>query len=142
MGIARWEVRVRSRCAVQAACDDLVMSVQVAKRSAISVRSSAVSRWRRGRKYGEITLNNARNRWGCARGAEAFNGAFALPGGLVRVFRPVEVPRLAVLDRRHHRPMRHLIASELVGDQHPRYPALLGQQLSRVESWRGNEHRR
>ena len=35
-----------------------------------------------------------------------------------------------MLDRRHHRPMRHLIASELVGDQHPRYPALLGQQLT------------
>ena len=35
---------------------------------------------------------------GCAEGAEAFHGAFALPGGLVRVFRPVEVPRLAVLD--------------------------------------------
>ena len=30
--------RVRSRCAVQAASDDLVMSFQVAKRSAISVR--------------------------------------------------------------------------------------------------------
>ena len=26
--------------------------------------------------------------------------------------------------------MRHLIASELVGDQHPSYPALLGQQLT------------
>ena len=38
MGIARWEVRVRSRCEVQAASDDLVMSFQVAKRSAISVR--------------------------------------------------------------------------------------------------------
>ena len=38
MGIARWEVRVRSRCEVQAAFDDLVMSFQVAKRSAISVR--------------------------------------------------------------------------------------------------------
>ena len=66
---------------------------------------------------------------GCAGGAEAFHGAFALPGRLVRVLRPVvQVPRLPVLDRRHHRPMRHLIASELVGDQHPRYPALLGQQ--------------
>jgi hypothetical protein len=52
-------------------------------------------------------------------------------GGLVRVLRPVEqVPRLPVLDRRRHRPMRHRIASELVGDQHPRYPALLGQQLT------------
>jgi hypothetical protein len=38
MGIARWEVRVRSRYEVQAASDDLVMSFQVAKRSAISVR--------------------------------------------------------------------------------------------------------
>ena len=38
MGIARWEVRVRSRCEVQAASDDLVMWFQVAKRSAISVR--------------------------------------------------------------------------------------------------------
>ena len=57
---------------------------------------------------------------GCAGGAEAFHGAFALPGRLVRVLRPVQVPRLPVLDRRHHRPMRHLIASELVGDQHPR----------------------
>ena len=37
-GIACWEVRVRSRCEVQAASDDLVMSFQVAKRSAISVR--------------------------------------------------------------------------------------------------------
>ena len=26
--------------------------------------------------------------------------------------------------------MRHLRASELVGDRHPRYPALLGQQLT------------
>ena len=67
---------------------------------------------------------------GCAGGAEAFHGAFALPGRLVGVLRPVvEVPRLPVLDRRRHRPMRHLIASELVGDQHPRYPALLGQQV-------------
>ena len=67
---------------------------------------------------------------GCAGGAEAFHGAFALPGRLVRVLRPVvQVPRLPVLDRRHHRPMRHLIASELVGDQYPRCPALLGQQL-------------
>ena len=38
MGIARWEVRLRSRCEVQAASDDPVMSFQVAKRSAISVR--------------------------------------------------------------------------------------------------------
>ena len=38
MGIARWEVRVQSRCEVQAASDDPVMSFQVAKRSAISVR--------------------------------------------------------------------------------------------------------
>ena len=38
MGIARWKVRVRSKCEVQAASDDLVMSFQVAKRSAISVR--------------------------------------------------------------------------------------------------------
>ena len=68
---------------------------------------------------------------GCAGGAEAFHGAFALPGRLVRVLRPVvQLPRLPVLDRRHHRPMRHRIASELVGDQHPRYPALLGQQLT------------
>ena len=29
MGIARWEVRVLSRCEVQAASDDLVMSFQV-----------------------------------------------------------------------------------------------------------------
>ena len=66
---------------------------------------------------------------GSAGGAEAFHGAFALPGRLVRVLRPVQVSRLPVLDRRHHRPMRHLIASQLVGDQHPRYPALLGQQV-------------
>ena len=38
MGIARWEVRVRSRCEVQAASDALVMSFQMAKRSAITVR--------------------------------------------------------------------------------------------------------
>ena len=38
MGIARWEVRVQSRCEVQPASDDLVMSFQVAKRSATSVR--------------------------------------------------------------------------------------------------------
>ena len=32
---------------------------------------------------------------GCAGGAEVFHGAFAVPGRLVRVFRPVvEVPRL------------------------------------------------
>ena len=74
---------------------------------------------------------------GCAGGAEAFHGAFALPGRLVRVLRPVvQVPRLPVLDRRHHRPMRHRIASELVGDQHPRYPALLGQQLTEKTAWR------
>ena len=55
---------MRSRCEVQAVSDGLVMSFLVAKRSAISVRwSSAVSRWRRGRKCGEITLNPARNRW-------------------------------------------------------------------------------
>ena len=64
---------------------------------------------------------------GCAGGAEAFHGAFAVPGRLVRVPRPVvQVSRVPVLDRRHHRP----IASERVGDQHPRYPALLGQQLT------------
>ena len=41
---------------------------------------------------------------GSAGGAEAFHGAFALPGRLVRVLRPVvQVPRLPVLDRRHHR---------------------------------------
>ena len=38
MGIARWEVRVRSRCEVQAASDDLMMSFQVANRWVISVR--------------------------------------------------------------------------------------------------------
>jgi hypothetical protein len=38
MGIARWDVRVRSRCELKAAVDELVMSFQVAKRSAISVR--------------------------------------------------------------------------------------------------------
>ena len=38
MGIARWEFRVRSRCAVQAASDDLVMAFQVANRRVISVR--------------------------------------------------------------------------------------------------------
>ena len=38
MGIARWEIRVRSRCEVQAASDDLVMSFQVANRSAIDIR--------------------------------------------------------------------------------------------------------
>jgi hypothetical protein len=32
MGIARWEIRVQSRCEVQPASDDLVMSFQVAKR--------------------------------------------------------------------------------------------------------------
>jgi hypothetical protein len=26
--------------------------------------------------------------------------------------------------------MRHRVTAELVGDQHPRYPALLGQQLT------------
>ena len=57
-------------------------------------------------------------------GAEAFHGAFAVPGRLMGVLRPVvEVSGLPVLDRRHHRPMRHLIASELVGcEEHPACP--------------------
>ena len=68
---------------------------------------------------------------GCAGCAEAFHGAFALPGRLVRVFRPVvQVLRLPVLDRRHHLPMRHRVIAELVGDQHPRRRALLLEEFA------------
>ena len=42
----------------------------------------------------------------------------------------VEVSRLPVLDLRHHLPMRHCVTAELVGDRHPRYPALRGQQFA------------
>jgi hypothetical protein len=46
---------------------------------------------------------------GCAGCADAFHGAFALPGRLMRVLRPVvPVLRLPVLDRRHHLRMRPL----------------------------------
>jgi len=55
---------------------------------------------------------------GCAGGAEACHGAFAVPGRPVRL-RPVEVSRLPVADRRHDLPMRHRVTAELVGDQHP-----------------------
>ena len=55
---------------------------------------------------------------------EAFHRPLAVPGRLVGVLRPVQVPRLPMLDRRHHRPLRRLIASELIGDQHPRRRAL------------------
>lgn len=41
----------------------------------------------------------------------------------------VHLPLLPVLDRLHHHPMRHRIASELLGDPHPRLPVLPGQQL-------------
>ncbi|GAB2787819.1 hypothetical protein GCM10027073_20240 [Streptomyces chlorus] len=41
-----------------------VICSQIAKRTVISVRwSGAVIRWRRGRKWGEMPLNAARNRW-------------------------------------------------------------------------------
>src|SRR5574340_150137 len=40
------------------------------------------------------------------------------------------VPRLPVLDRRHHLPMRHLVAAQLVGDQHPRRGALPLEELA------------
>ena len=56
-------------------------------------------------------------------GAEAFHGAYAVPGRLMGVLRPVvEVSGLPVLDRRHHRPMRHLIAAELVGARNTGVP--------------------
>jgi hypothetical protein len=35
-----------------------------------------------------------------------------------------------MLHRGHELAVRRLIASELVGDQHPRYPALLAQQFT------------
>ena len=55
---------------------------------------------------------------------DAFHGAFAVPGRLMGVLRPVvAVSGWPVLDRRHHRPMRHRIASELVGcKEHPACP--------------------
>jgi hypothetical protein len=76
----------------------------------------------------EMRGDNAEHRQeplGCARGAEAFHGAFAVPAGLVRVLGAVvQVFRPAMLRRRHELAVRHLVAGELVGDQHPRYPAL------------------
>ena len=76
----------------------------------------------------EVRRDHAEHRQeplGCAGGAEAFHGAFAVPGRLVGVLRPVvQVLRLPVLDRRHHLPMRHCITAELVGDQHSRRRAL------------------
>jgi len=131
MGIARWEVPVWSRCEVQAASDDLVIVVPggqaVGHLGAIVIGGEPMA------AGPEMRGDHAEHRQealGCAGGGEAFHGAFALPGRLVGVFCSVEVLRQAVLDRRRHRPMRHLIAWELVGDQHPRYPALLGQQLT------------
>ena len=67
---------------------------------------------------------------GCAGGCGSVSWRVRVAGSAGASFRPVvEVPRLPVLDRRHHRPMRHRIASELVGDQHPRYPACLVSSL-------------
>ena len=75
-----------------------------------------------GRKCGEITLNTARNRWAEPGMRNRFMARSRWRVGWCEFSaRVVQVPRLPVLDRRHNRPMRRLIASELVGDQHPRY---------------------
>ena len=82
----------------------------------------------------EVRRDHAEHRQeplGCAGCAEAFHGAFALPGRLVRVLRPVvQVLRLPVLERRHHLPMRHCVTAEFVGDQHPRRRALPLEELA------------
>jgi len=84
-----------------------------------------------GRKCGEITLNTARNRWAEPGMRNRFMARSRWRVGWCEFSaRVVQVPRLPVLDRRHNRPMRRLIASELVGDQHPRYLAMLGRQVT------------
>ena len=53
---------------------------------------------------------------------EAFHRPLALPGRLMRVLGPVvQILRPPVLHRRHHLAVRHLVAGELVGDEHPRH---------------------
>jgi hypothetical protein len=50
---------------------------------------------------------------------EAFHRPLAVPGRLVRVLGAVQVLRPAMLHRRHELAVRHLLAGELVGDDHP-----------------------
>src|SRR6476659_8078599 len=50
---------------------------------------------------------------------EAFHRPLALPGRLMRVLGPVvQIPRPPVGHRRHELAVRHLVAGELVGDDH------------------------
>ena len=61
-----WIGRVGLRGLCQAAVAVPVTSFHVVNRSAISRRySSAPSRWRRGRKCGEMPLKADKNRWAC-----------------------------------------------------------------------------
>ncbi|MEY9966897.1 hypothetical protein ABIA33_004962 [Streptacidiphilus sp. MAP12-16] len=101
----------------------LVICLQVVERDLISLRESvAVRRCRRGLKCEEIRLKAARKSLGRADGAEALHGAFALPGGLVRVLRPVVHFFVgAVFDGGHDLPEGGSVRAEFVGDHHPRH---------------------
>src|SRR6476646_10539249 len=67
---------------------------------------------------------------------EAFHRPLALPGRLVRALGAVvQVLRPAMLHRGHELAVRRLIASALVGDQHPRYPAAWSAVYGRT-AWR------
>lgn len=80
---------------------------------------------------------------GMPRRFEAFHRPFTLSGGLMRILGSiVEILRLAVGHRRHQLAVSDPVAGELIGDQHTRHIPQALEQLGRVESWRGNEHRR
>ena len=72
-----------------------------------------------GPKVGEMPLN-ADGTVGVPDRLEAFHRPLALPGRLVGVLGAVvQVLRPAMLHRQHELAVRHLVAGELVGDEHP-----------------------
>ena len=66
-----------------------------------------------------------------SRGLEPSHLSLALACRLVGDFRPIVLVKLGTVDdRRHDRPVRHAVASQLVGDQPPGRATLTLQQLT------------
>ena len=98
-----------------------VISVQTAKRSAITL--SVVGRRQQVPTGPKVRRDAAERRQEPLRVPdrhEAFHRPLALPGRLVGVLGAVvQVLRPPMLHRRHELAVRHLLAGELVGDDHP-----------------------
>ncbi|GAA3479492.1 hypothetical protein GCM10018966_040220 [Streptomyces yanii] len=82
-------LRAWSQAAVDRSAVPVIWS-QMAKRTVISARwSAAVIRWRRGRKWGEMPMNAARNRRAAPTERKPLHRAFAPTGGLAAALGPV-----------------------------------------------------